>query len=731
MQCFLDRLWIFFVLVALVVVSVFLLWRGGRPPPSSSTFYEHARSDDLSRRMLRSRDRAATARELGRLRPPDAVAFLVAYLSDADPEVRLACVEALAAIEDRTVVPDLKARLDREEHPDVKAALRRALEALSVEALARKLEKELASDDDAFRLAAVEKLGKIRFNDEAIRVLVAALSDEIEAVREAAAGHIARAGGHAFDRLKGAARSGDAATIRRVVAVLAKMHSSDTVPVLMSVLATAYRALGDNAECAALRASVIQAIVNLGQPATIPLVRTAFAFTDGPPMKEVAAEALERIGGPMAVFQIRTYALAWEDVPPEADLKLWLGVLDRVGGENARQTRRRIEQHVSRLRRRDILGPPAAELDAAIMAADDTETPEVDPENGIYTLVLDGALPGKRPLSIHLHRSGGSFRHAFGTSRSFNLASHTVNADDLKLEGGSPSGFVTVTVNPDPFRPKNRKPIPCAFELTTAVGPVDTLGAPKACNVKGVFEGTYGDAPVKGRILGLLQPRPVVPDPVWFHIALPGGLDGLHEHYWHNAWVSFLFAGGRTRDGLLTAHDQLAGLISHNITWSAAVSAVDATFDGNSLAAAVRADVESGRGPEISFGPHTFKLTGQVIGRVTGGTFEMYVEDTFIERAYFSGTVHSTVTYDPELQNTRMLLTLEGAWDAGAPLRLVLDRQNGEFSRVMRAIQGTPVQVDPADLAVRKPSFRVRCVSRGWTARAPRHHAPRTPSRST
>ena len=697
-----ERLATVLILVGGIAVAVLVLRRIANPPvPTDSTFFASATENDYSRRMLRAEGRAETARELGRNKPPNAIKFLVPYLKDDAPAVRIACAEALAEIDDRQVVPDLRARLDSEPDPAVRSALVKALDALSLTTAALKLEQKLKAEDPNSRLEAVNGLGDLRGNDVATRALIAALSDEDEAVRDAATEHLVRTDDLAFSPLQSAAESASPELARRIVNVLAGMRSSDTVPTLLAVLGSAETNFGATQDYRRLRQTVLAALEGLGEPATIPLVRVGFHLGDQPAIQQVATDALASIGGPMAIFLIRTCALEdWKSAPADEEVTRWLTVLDRVGGKAALDARRRIEEHVALMRRSAELGAVAVELDAARLTPFGQVPPKADPEDCLYALALDQALGAGKPLMIHLDRRDGRFVRAFGSASRYNRASHAVDASALKLDGAKLSGIVRVTLNPDMYVPPNFQSLPCEFALLARIDGTD---------VAGTYGGRFGGDPVRGRVIGLAQARSARPDPAWFHLMLPQALDGINGPiFWHAGWLSFLVAGGKAYDGQLTAYDQLAMRATvetgrfrwfgtSQVTWKATVSRADATFTGGELTATVKSEVASFRGPYNSFGPHTFRFTGQVIGKLTAGKYDVLIEDTPIFTRAFVGTVWSEVAFDPALRNASLLLILDGALP-GEPLRIALDRLRGETRLMTRAVGGAPIAGDVSGL---------------------------------
>ena len=112
---------------------------------------------------------------------------------------------------------------------------------------------------------------------------------------------------------------------------------------------------------------------------------------------------------------------------------------------------------------------------------------------------LQGSLPGEKALVLHLGVAGERVTDAFATSPRYSNFPHTVDAAQLKLAGGRLRGQVAVTLVPDPWTPKDGKPIDCRFEIDARVADG---------KVAGVYRGTRGRDEVRGQVMGIAAPQP-------------------------------------------------------------------------------------------------------------------------------------------------------------------------------------------------------------------------------
>jgi HEAT repeat protein len=302
--------------------------------------------------------RIAAAQDLGRQKAADAraVVFLKQCLKAAEPGVRAAALEAFGRVADKA---NLMAVLDKLNDVDgqVRVAALRALPKFNDPSCVSWLREPLADPDPQVRLAAVE--ARACFNDDGlVPALTEALQDKDAAVAGAARSHLARLGGPALERLAAAAaRAGPRARVGMVQTIAARKDPQD-VPALVALLTAAtLPPRGPAALDPALRAAAVEAIVAMGEPAIEPLRRAAIDTVGQLPLKQVAAEALVRIGTPAAIAPMRDRILRWRDVPSEEELALWLDALGRIQSDPAQQALAQVHRHVEAIRQ----GAPVAE----------------------------------------------------------------------------------------------------------------------------------------------------------------------------------------------------------------------------------------------------------------------------------------------------------------------------------------------------------------------------------
>jgi hypothetical protein len=441
-----------------------------------------------------------------------------------------------------------------------------------------------------------------------------------------------------------------------------------------------------------VRDAAFEALVAVGAAAVEPLCRRALQADAQLGLKDLAGEALRRIGSPAAVAPITDHVLRWKEIANDQELLVWMNVLNGIGGNEAERALQRIQRHVEELTREPTDEEiAAAELDTVRLPEAEAAPGEVDPRDGIYALVLVKALEGAKPLTIHLDRKGGAFRYAFATAERFNKMPHDVDVSGLKFEGDTLRGPVRVTVNPDNWNPRDGKPVSCRYTLEATVSGAD---------IRGTFKGVYGAAAASGGLWGLLQNRPRLPDPAWFHLRLEDALDGIDgPSYHHRAHASFTLMAGAAYDGQITEYRQRVP-ISHSVGWEGSVESIEATITDGALSATVNTIIRSARGPSISWGPHAFVLDGHLIGKVAAGRHKTLIEGTHVKSRGFIGTVEAAPEPDMTLADCQGGLVLEGALDGGEPLSIPLDREGGVFKPLLILVRDSLAALDLSDLRV-------------------------------
>jgi hypothetical protein len=223
------------------------------------------------------------------------------------------------------------------------------------------------------------------------------------------------------------------------------------------------------------------------------------------------------------------------------------------------------------------------------------------PGDALYTVSLQGAIPPHNFLVLYLAASGGAFVQGFAASPNFNNATHSVDLANLRLEpDGRIHGEVAVTVHPDPWIPKDHRPVAGVYTLD---------GVARDHAVTGQFTGRFGGAEARGAIEGNLEPRPaelpVASVTLKLENALFGGTD------WHNrAFVSVNFADGQVAGG---------GVGNNHTKLKGTVTGGDLAATPDRLKGRVTARIEPGGG--VTEGDYTFELDAQRVGTVGAGSF--------------------------------------------------------------------------------------------------------------
>ena len=645
------------------------------------------------REMLRVEDRAAMARRLGQKKVPSAVPYLLGSLKDRDPKVRAACAWALGQIGDRKAAIDLKFRLDNETDPEVRPVLEEALALLSDEAAIRRHIERLADPDPAARLESASALAAWRSHDLAIRGLLVAMSDEDAAVHRAAAGHLGRIGSVAFHLLGEGVRSARPGALEVLVAAARNHGAADAVPALLAVLGVSDPRLRPAVppELAPVRDAAIEALAGFGNMAIAPLLDAAFEARGGTPLQEVAAEALRRIGTPAVAARLTVRIEAEDQAPAEKELALWTDLLTAIGGDEADEALARIALHVEKCKRLARLGAAGVEIEEVRMGPPGAVPGDL--ANAVYALVFDRALPGGRPLTVHLDRVAGRWTTAFATAAQFSKVGHEADAADLELQKDRLAGACQVTLCPDPWVLK--APVPCRLVVLAAVD---------GENVAGTYKGVRGTTPVEGQVWGLVQDRRPVPEPAWVHVCIEDALTGLEgiwydklPCYHHRAHVSFVVGGGRTVGGAITMWDQRYPN-TMSCGWSGVVEGVEADLGPGALRATVRAIVRSARGPPISWGRHRFVLEGGVAGKAAAGTFQTFIEDVYIKNGRFFGVVEPAGPRAAFPPNCHVTLNLDGAIPDQPAIWVPLEWVKGAFRGGVINVGDAPVATDPSGL---------------------------------
>jgi len=264
-----------------------------------------------------------------------------------------------------------------------------------------------------------------------------------------------------------------------------------------------------------------------------------------------------------------------------------------------------------------------AEKAAGSGAAQKAPAVKLDPSNGIWSLVLDRAIKGK-PLTILLRSKDGKWKEAICTAFTYNQSIHDIDVSRLKLAGSRVKGAVKVTIKPDAWVPKDKKPISCRLRVEAAA---------KDGAVTGTHKGKCGEAEVSGAVSGKLEAPKGEMKSGSVQLRLENALTGGRAHLLR-AQVSFGLANGKPRDGRISCFDPWH--------WRGRVEALKVKLAADALSGEIKATVRSRPGA-VSTGTYTFTLDGKVIGSVVAGTFKARLGDRQLEGGIFTGTLKGTL----------------------------------------------------------------------------------------
>ena len=224
-------------------------------------------------------------------------------------------------------------------------------------------------------------------------------------------------------------------------------------------------------------------------------------------------------------------------------------------------------------------------------------------DNAVYNIELLGAVAGGRQLNCFIPRRSGAFSRGMGYSGSWNHTYHDVDPAGLALAGGALSGELKVTMNPDPYVPPDRKPVPAAYTIDARVRDGCVIGS---------FKGRFKDAGVSGAVVGRLAALPPVPEPVRYYIKLDDGVNG-GAPWFRRVYLGFVAAKGQADQG---------GMSNNKGGWTGTFKNASVQFDGTAFQATIECSIDTSH--TAVTGRYTFKLTGRAVGNEIIGTVETW-----------------------------------------------------------------------------------------------------------
>ncbi|MCY3019346.1 MAG: hypothetical protein NTW87_10015 [Planctomycetota bacterium] len=248
------------------------------------------------------------------------------------------------------------------------------------------------------------------------------------------------------------------------------------------------------------------------------------------------------------------------------------------------------------------------------------EPQKLDPANGCWTLVLEKAVADK-PLTIYLAMADGKVQHAAGTTFTFNKAVHGVDGSAMKIDGAMLKGGIKVTIKPDAYVPKDKKPIACEIELNaTAAGP----------DVQGTYKGKCGDQEVSGGLSGKLEPQGGSLKSGSFELTMMAALcDG--PPFLRDALVTSNYDAGAAKNA------QIRWVKGDSFHWTGKVDSVELRPQPGALTGTIKATVDSRSA--VLGGKYAFTLDGRIFGAFVCGATTIQPDGKDPKTSWFFGAL--------------------------------------------------------------------------------------------
>ncbi|MEI7767626.1 MAG: hypothetical protein WCJ97_09350 [Phycisphaerae bacterium] len=242
----------------------------------------------------------------------------------------------------------------------------------------------------------------------------------------------------------------------------------------------------------------------------------------------------------------------------------------------------------------------------------------LEPANASWAVVLDKVVEDK-PVTIYLATAGGKVTQAAGTG--YNAALHTVDASGLKLEAGALKGTLKVTIEPDSYLPKDKKPISCEFQLDVAA---------TADEVKGTYKGKTGDKETSGTATGkITAPVGILTQGAVDVILWNALVDGAP--FLRDAQVTFSVDGGKAKDAKINWRKK------DRFHWLGKIDSIELKFEAGVMTATIKATITSTSG--VVGGQYTFAIDAKIIGDLVCGTNKVMIDDKERKVSYLMGSI--------------------------------------------------------------------------------------------
>ncbi len=298
-------------------------------------------------------------------------------------------------------------------------------------------------------------------------------------------------------------------------------------------------------------------------------------------------------------------------------------------------------------------------------------------------LTLPSALPGDRPMEVHMVLAGGKVSAALAEGRTFNTMSYPVDGSKLKVTPKGIAGEITVTVPSDGWVPKGGRSLRCVFELSAIW---------RDGQVDGTFQGTCDREAVKGKVAGVVSEQASRPQRARFELKAraPKGRKGLRRVGIEMGWRD-----GKTFGVKLIPHGSITDIGPDVIATGAS-----ARFERSRLTGRIEGAVQGGGKEKAT--PVVVEFDCLVIGQVVGGTVRTKLDDG----PWVDGSIRGQMdTGDaPEPGEAIWKLTMTHGVSAGRPMNVYVSTADGKVSNAFAVTpnyNNATHEVDTSDLTLK------------------------------
>lgn len=218
-----------------------------------------------------------------------------------------------------------------------------------------------------------------------------------------------------------------------------------------------------------------------------------------------------------------------------------------------------------------------------------------------YKMTFHHALGEGKFIDVYLASAGGKITGGFASSPNFNNAMHLVDASKLAIGEGRIAGDIGVTVLPDPWIPRDHKPVQCSFAVDCRVA---------GGEIAGRFKGKAGGDAVEQAIEGAQDDKVKLDNITGGTIRLENGLAGSGNHM-ARAFVSMQIKDGKVTGGNVGNN--------HDKAMKGPVTGGEFRLNGDEWSLKVEFTVDSAGG--ATPGKYVATASGTFVGNMSAGAF--------------------------------------------------------------------------------------------------------------